>query len=61
LEGYVSYRVIYSAYQNLVGSLIKGEQLSAKAQSFIDQQLQYLDEMVEKHPRDIFWQYAGGT
>lgn len=60
LEGYVSYRDIYSAYQNLVGSLLKGEQLSVKAQDFIDQQLEYLDEMVEKHPRDLFWQYAGG-
>lgn len=60
LEGYVSYREIYSAYQNLVGGFLKSEQLSVKAQEYIELQLEFIDEMVGKNPRDLYWQYAGG-
>jgi hypothetical protein len=61
LEGYITYRDIYSAYRNLCGSMIKGESLPQKVQNFIDEQLEYIEAMVDGHPRDLYWQYAGGT
>ena len=61
LEGYLEYKGIYSAYQNLCGSILQGEQLEAKAQGFVNSQLEYLEMMTANHPRDIYWQYAAGT
>lgn len=59
LEGYATFKEIYSAYNNLAKSIIKAETLGSKVQSFIDEQQEYLEHMVAAFPLDLYWQHAG--
>lgn len=61
LEGYITYRDIYSAYNNLQNSMLGGDLISLKVQAFVDEQLEFVENMVLNHPLDIFWQHIGGT
>ena len=35
--------------------MLHGENLNQKAQSFVDDQLNYIDMMIETHPFDLYW------
>jgi hypothetical protein len=60
LEGFATYRQIYSAFINFAGLDFKGEKYApADVQSFLDQQLDFMDQMVKNNPTDSFWIYVG--
>lgn len=60
IEGYVTYSEIYSAYNNLQASVLGGNLVDLRVQNFVDEQLEYLESMINNHPFDIYWQYAEG-
>ena len=61
MEGYLTQEFIYDAYYNFVNSVLKGnENLGSKAQKFINDQLNWIDDEVKQNKGDPYWELVEG-
>jgi len=58
LEGYATYREIQAAYVNFNKFRINEPAVKPKLQTFLNNQMDFIETMAERFPRDIYWQYA---
>jgi hypothetical protein len=56
LEGYTTYKEIYAAYLNLNKFKINAATVKAGVQAHLSSQLEFIDQMAETFPRDLYWQ-----
>ena len=49
LEGYTTFRQIYFAWKNIMKAIIKGPRLSQEIEQFVNDQLDYIDDLTENH------------
>ena len=58
LEGYATYKEINYAYKNFEASVLKGQQMKPALVQFLNDQIDFVDQMGDTHEKDIFWQYS---
>lgn len=58
IEGYITYKQIYSAYNNFNSLKLNAAAVNNTLQDYLHDQVEYIQAMAEQFERDLYWQHV---